>query len=771
MSARDDDVRSPTDPAADEAGAESEQDGSRVDSSSVATGADLPPGVPETPSAADGPGAEPPPESNGTGVRSLSSLALAYRVVCPSDPDPEGGVPEPDSDPPPSRWVLGTLVVFASAALAAGLGRGIVTTYLPVLLDQIRSAPGLIGTALLVNAAAGFFVPLVVGRWSDARSGPRGRRMPFIVGGTVLTAAGLGAIALGSSSYFLLLTALGAVVYIGLNAITTAHRALIPDCFSHAERARATSAQELALLGGALVGVVAGGALTAVTPWAPFAFAAAVTPLLAAPTVLGVREHLRRMPEQVAEPIASEEPGRFATSVRYYAQSAMRPGVRALLGAQILWVLGYAAMPSFFVLYAESVLELEPAGASVFLAGFGIVTALAIVAAGRVRDPGRQKPLLGLGVAAMGIGLGAVALASTPLTVAPGLLLAALGFGFISTLGFPLFTALIPEDEEGGYTALFFSVRSIASAVALPVAGFSIAITGSFRALFVLGAAATLIALLPLATVPSAGKPGLLERAWRRLASTEYPPWRWWVRGAGIVAAVFVGVMALGLIVDATFLQSLDEWGFRRINSLGPGGDAIWDAFNPHTRNYEITVLIALSVAALTRPRLIVPVFLLLAVAFLLSAGLLEAAQAIWDRPRPEEAMDPATLNLHGVWASFESYPSGHMIITTALAAGTALAFPRLRPLAWAYIAIIGVTRIVFGAHFPLDVLMGILFGYVTARVGFALVARLWPVPEWRERLEGGGSERSGDAEPRAGFERRADPGAGPRGGSPRPAG
>ena len=62
---------------------------------------------------------------------------------------------------------------------------------------------------MLVNAAAGMAVPLVVGIWSDrlARSG-RGRRMPFILGGALVTAGGLVAIALGSSSSYLVLGAL-----------------------------------------------------------------------------------------------------------------------------------------------------------------------------------------------------------------------------------------------------------------------------------------------------------------------------------------------------------------------------------------------------------------------------------------------------------------------------------------------------------------------------------------------------------------------------------
>ena len=104
---------------------------------------------------------------------------------------------------------------------------------------------------MLVNAAAGMAVPLVTGVWSDRlqRRG-RGRRMPFIVGGTVVTAGGLLAIAFGFNTSYLVLALFAAVVYTGLNALTTAHRALVPETFDEAGRARATSAQELALLAG-----------------------------------------------------------------------------------------------------------------------------------------------------------------------------------------------------------------------------------------------------------------------------------------------------------------------------------------------------------------------------------------------------------------------------------------------------------------------------------------------------------------------------------------
>jgi MFS family permease len=93
------------------------------------------------------------------------------------------------------------LTAFAAVSVASGLARTVVTTYLPVVLNQVREAPGLIGTVMLVNAAAGFAVPLVVGYLRD-RLTARRRSVdrPFILAGALVTAVGLAAVGVGRSA-------------------------------------------------------------------------------------------------------------------------------------------------------------------------------------------------------------------------------------------------------------------------------------------------------------------------------------------------------------------------------------------------------------------------------------------------------------------------------------------------------------------------------------------------------------------------------------------
>jgi membrane-associated phospholipid phosphatase/predicted MFS family arabinose efflux permease len=577
------------------------------------------------------------------------------------------------------------LVAFAAAAVGAGLARAVTTTYLPVLLDRIDNAPGLIGLVMLVNAGAGLFVPLFVGYWSDrlARGG-HARRLPFIVGGGLLTAGGLAATTLGSGTSYLALALTGAAVYTGLNAVTTAHRALVPEIFGPDGRARATSAQELGMLIGGLLGLAVGGALSGLVLWAPFALAAVLVPLLTWPTIANTRE-----PRIVAPAAASD-----AQAFRYYVRAATRPDVRGLLGAQILWVLGYAALPVFFLLYAEDVLGLTPAVASLWLAAFGLSTGATIAAAGRVRNPALHHPLLLLGVALMGSGFLAVAASVHLVFVGAALLAAGIGFGLVSTLGFPLYASLIPEGEAGGYTALYFSVRSISTTIALPVAGWTVDLTGSYRSLFAIGGAATLLALLPLVNL------GVIRRT-------------------PLALPLLATVPVLGVFVAHSELHHVDKVMFKPINALGPGPDWLWRALDPHLRNYTILLALAVAAALLTRRRAL-DLLARVGGGALLAWGLLDGIHFVYNRPRPEESFAAGEITLNGHhWAHLNSFPSGHMAITAALGVGIALAFPRLRALMWGYIVAVAFTRVMFGAHFPLDVVAGVTLGS-----GSALAAR-----------------------------------------------
>ena len=404
---------------------------------------------------------------------------------------------------------LAFLVAFGLAEVGVGLARAATTTYVPVLLDRISESPALIGAVMLVNAAAGFAVPLAVGLWSDRRAeGGLGRRTPFVVGGVAVTSAGLLAVAAGADTSYPILGLAAGCVYVGLNATATAHRAVVVERFEDSRRPAATSSQELAMLVGGLLGVGVGGVLIGDTPaWVLFVVAATVAPLLAVPTVM-LLLRMERRPLQ-----ASREEKTPDASLRAVIR---RPGAREVLLAQILWVAGYVALPVFFVLYADHVLGLSAGAAAGMLAGFGILTGGAMVVAGRAR-PERVFPLLLVGAALLGGGLVAAAPAGSAAAAALPFAAAAVGAGLVTALGFPYFARFVPTAEAGSYSGLYFSVRAIAATVAVPMAGLLIEFTGSYRTLMAQGAFA-LIALVPLALAraaergPAAARRPLPER-------------------------------------------------------------------------------------------------------------------------------------------------------------------------------------------------------------------------------------------------------------------
>jgi dolichol-phosphate mannosyltransferase len=842
------------------------------------------------------------------------------------------------------------LLIFSLAAVGAGTARALTTTYLPVLLERIDDEPVLIGLVMTVNAVAGFFVPLGVGVWSDRRAaGNLGRRLPFMAGGAALAAGGLVAIALGHATSYLALALAAAVVYTGLAALATAHRTLIADDIDDERRPAVTGAQEVATAVGGAVAVVAGAALIEPSPGAAFAIGAAVLAATALPTLLLTRRRRLGAGTRASAPKAG---------VRASLKDALRrPGVREVLVAQTLWVFAYAALPTFFVLYARDALGLDVGLAGALPLAFGLFIALGLVVGGRTA-PERVHPRLLTGAALLGSGLLAASATSNLAGAALPLAAAGLGAGLLTTLGFPYFARFVPAGEEGAYSGIFFAGRGVASAAALPLAGGAAQLTGTYRTVLWMGAAA-IAALIPLVraeraaarqavaepstespasvaavipvftsdraaevaeatlrhvdrvvlvddgapsaiaasiaplaadervqilTLPSnGGKGGAVAAGMRELLDGPQPPdavlvvdsdgqhdperipafveaarsadvvvghrderrtmplerragnlsaslllfaaTRKWVpdtqngmrlfradalretpvpaggyaaesvhlrallaagrRVASVaiptiydgepsgfrpmadtlavaralvarpgregpaapdpdveaaradllhwparIAAATGAILTLGLALP--LVQPVDNQLFLAVNALGDGPEWLYQALDPHGRNYAILFALIVLGAAFTlrRARYVLGAALAVGLAGYAAGAILKLVNLFVDRPRPEEVLGDQVLLSHDrTWAHIASYPSGHMIVTAALVTVAVVLLPRLRWPLYAYLAAVAVTRVAFGAHFPIDVMAGTFLGHEFGLLAVTLLANARLLP------------------------------------------
>ncbi|HET9736522.1 MAG TPA: MFS transporter, partial [Solirubrobacteraceae bacterium] len=208
------------------------------------------------------------------------------------------------------------------------------------------------------------------------------------------------------------------------------------------------------------------------------------------------------------------------------------------------------------------------------------------------------------------------------------------------------------------------------------------------------------------------------------------------LRGAVQEWAPRIGAgMLLAWAVAAAFplIAPLDEALFLAINGLGDGPEWLYQALDPHSRNYMILAAAATLVVLLTTRRLRYAGGALLAMAFagVFADLVLEVIQLGVDRARPEEALGAEVARSHGRhWSHIPSFPSGHLIVTTALVTAAATMAPLLRIPAFTYLAAIAVTRITFGAHFPLDVLLGTIVGWQVGLFSVAVMRTTGLLPQ-----------------------------------------
>jgi len=89
-------------------------------------------------------------------------------------------------------------------------------------------------------------------------------------------------------------------------------------------------------------------------------------------------------------------------------------------------------------------------------------------------------------------------------------------------------------------------------------------------------------------------------------------------------------------------------------------------------------------------------------------------------RPLVGGSLDPF-LHHPGWSVEYASLPSGHATDAAAVATAIGALWPRTRPLLWTYAALIALSRVVLTAHYPSDVIAGVIVG-----AAGALLVRDW---------------------------------------------
>ena len=371
---------------------------------------------------------------------------------------------------------------------------GVYNAFVPIFLaNKFGLEPAFIGFFMTLDNVAALFIQPPVGAWSDRLRTPLGRRLPFILIGAPITALAFGLIPLASA--LPLFVACTSTLLLSAALWRTPVVALMPDITPSEKRSQANGIINFMGGIGTIIALQTGGMLYKLSPAFPFWLGSALVVIAALIVFLLVKEPKEYLENNEPQPNMIE-------SLREVLNDEDKSGARILL-AIFFWFLGYSAVETFFTLYAQEHLGIDPGDGATLLSIFPLFFVLFAIPSGFIAARiGRRVAIsIGLIVVALILALFYILPAGTllapvlplPLVGIPlvengprmltmaGVLLifGGISWAFVNINSLPMVVELTTAARLGTFTGLYYLFSTLAAIVGPNVNGLAIQLTGN----------------------------------------------------------------------------------------------------------------------------------------------------------------------------------------------------------------------------------------------------------------------------------------------------
>lgn len=345
----------------------------------------------------------------------------------------------------------------------------IYNNYVPIMLETYIKSGTFIGAVMTIdNIFAVIFQPLF-GALSDKTNTKFGRRMPFLLIGVPLAAIFCSLIP--SATSLITLMAFIIVMNFAMSIYRAPTVALMPDITPSPLRSKANGV--INFMGGfaAVIAYGLGGLLYKANTGYPFYMASIIMVValvllyyfIEEPKNVEIEEEKEKAPKDVAK----------SRSLIF------------MLLAIFFWFTGFNAVETFFSLYGQHILGIEPGTSSIVLTSFsGAFVAFAIPAGFIAGKLGRKRTILWGIIGALLVFVPLIFIRNATII---SLLLVSGGifWALININSYPIIAEMAPKGMTGAYTGYYYFFSSTAAIVSPILFGWIKDLVGSYKPLFI----------------------------------------------------------------------------------------------------------------------------------------------------------------------------------------------------------------------------------------------------------------------------------------------